>query len=63
MPKLWEADVHKTEVNYKSRSDVMSNGTPNREIHVLIIVWVHSLDVGPFTGIASGQRVYILMIS
>ena len=46
MPKLWESDVHKAEVNCKPLLDVMSNGTPKLAINVLIIARVQSFDEG-----------------
>ena len=62
MPKFWDTDVHKAEVNCAPRLDVMFNGTPKRAIHELIRARTCSLDEGSFNGLVSGQRVYLSMI-
>ena len=54
--------VHRFEVNCGPLSDVMSAGTPNRAMWCEMRARAHEAAVASVIGMASGHRVYRLMI-
>ena len=59
IPNCDEIVDHIAEVNCGPLSDVISKGTPNLEIHVLIRALAYSVVVVSRRGIASGQGVVL----
>ena len=62
MPSLSAISFQRTDVNWGPLSEVISNGTPKRDIQCLLSVFALSEVDVLLIGMASGQRVVLSMM-